>query len=374
MSDRVTNFAAGPSALPVKVLETAQAEMLNFQGTGMGLMELSHRSKAFDAVITGAEAKLRSLMKIPDNYKVIFMQGGGTTQFSCVALNLLGPPSADGAPPTADYIVTGTWSEKAATEAEKYGKINRVFQPLPKYTTIPAPSTWTLNPKASYVYYCANETVNGVEFSYVPETGDVPLVADMSSNILTRAIDVSKFGLIYAGAQKNIGCTGVTIVIVRDDLLGKAQPICPLMFDYKIMAGKGSMYNTPPTWSIYIASLVFSYMEECGGLTEYEKRSAAKSAALYSEVDASDGFYTAPVEPAARSRVNVPFQIRGGAKELEAKFMEEAGAAGMVQLAGHRSVGGLRASLYNALAVADAEKLKTFMADFKARTLAAEAN
>jgi len=369
MAKRAVNFAAGPSALPVQVLETAQSEMLNFQNTGMGLMEHSHRGATFTEVIKTAEKKLRSLMAIPDNYKVLFMQGGGTTQFSCVPLNLL-KPAEEGKKPVADYIITGTWSAGAAKEAAKYCDVNKVCPPLEKYTGIPHQSTWKFSPDASYVYYCDNETVNGVEFPSVPETGPIPLVADMSSNILTRKVDVSKFGMIFAGAQKNIGCTGVTIVIIREDLIGNASPLCPLMLDYKVQDAKGSMHNTPPTWSIYIAGLVFKWMESEGGADVMENRAQEKADALYGEIERSDGFYTAVVNENARSRVNVPFTIKGGDKEIEARFIAEAMENNMFQLAGHRSVGGLRASLYNATTVEQAIQLQTFMKDFKVRVLA----
>lgn len=366
--ERVTNFAAGPSALPIEILEEAQSAILNFEGSGMGLMELSHRSKSFDNVIKTAESRLRELLNIPENYQVLFMQGGGSTQFSCVPLNLMGLSETG----SADYIVTGGWSKKAAAEAKKYGNVDYVFPVPEKFTTIPEQATWKLNPNASYVYYCANETVHGVEFDFIPDTGSVPLVADMSSNILSREIDVSKFGLIYAGAQKNIGCTGVTIVIIRDDLIGKAAPICPIMLDYKTLADAKSLYNTPPTWSIYIANLYFDYVKQNGGLAEFVSRSKVKSGALYSAIEASEGFYTSPIDPKCRSQMNVPFLIRGGSKELEARMVKEATEAGMVQLAGHRSVGGLRASLYNALTIDDTNKLIKFMGDFKAKIIAEE--
>jgi len=341
--------------------------MMSFNGCGMSVMELSHRGPEFSTIIKGAEQNLRDIMKIPDNYKVLFVQGGGTTQFSSVPLNLF---RGEGEEATADYIVTGSWSKKAAAEAKKYGNVSLVVPEVDKFTGIPAVASWKLNPKANYVYYCANETVNGVEFPTIPDTGDVPLVADMSSNILSQPVDVSKFGVIYAGAQKNIGCTGVTLVIVRDDLLGKALPVCPQLLDYAVQAKGGSMLNTPPTWSIYIAGLVFKWVIAEGGLEEFAKRSAAKSGRLYGIVDTSDGFYSAPVQPDSRSRMNVPFRINVdgvGNEDLEAQFLAEAGEQGLLQLKGHRSVGGLRASLYNALTMEDTEALATFMESFKAK-------
>lgn len=358
---QVFNYGAGPAKMPPSVLEKARDQMMSYNGCGMSVMELSHRGPEFGGIITKAEATLRSLLKVPDNYKVLFVQGGGTTQFSSVPLNLM-----KGDAPTADYIVTGTWSKKAAAEASKYGVVNHVFPPLESFTSIPSAADWKLNPDAAYVYYCANETVNGVEFPDIPDTGSVPLVADMSSNILSRPFDVSKFGVIYAGAQKNIGCSGVTIVIVREDLLGSALPFCPQMLDYAVQAKGGSMLNTPPTWAIYMASLVFDWIVDEGGLDEFEKRSDAKASRLYGIIDGSDGFFTAPVASAARSRMNVPFRLKGGDEDLEAKFLSEASAAGLLQLKGHRSVGGLRASIYNATSVEDTEALATFMEAFMA--------
>lgn len=358
----VINFSAGPAKLPESVLEHAQKELLNHDQTGVSVMELSHRSADFSKIITKTEQLLRELLDVPDNYKIMFLQGGGTGQFSAVPLNLMDTKPAK----TADYIVTGSWSAKAAVEAEKYGTVNLVVPKTKKYTSIPEPSTWNLNPEASYVYYCENETVHGVEFQFTPETNGVPLVCDMSSNILTRPVDISKFGVIYAGAQKNIGCAGVTMVIVRDDLIGFAASICPSIFDYKVQVGNNSLYNTPPTYSIYIMGLVFDWIKEQGGVNQMNKNSHKKSTLLYNFVLGSDGFYNCPLAPACRSRMNVPIRLGcpEGDEALEKKFVEEATSAGLLSLKGHRSVGGLRASLYNAITVEEVERLVAFMTMF----------
>jgi len=355
------NFAAGPAKLPKQVIEKAQKEFANYDGCGVSVMEMSHRGAKFSKIINTAEADLRELMTIPDNYKVLFLQGGGNGQFAAVALNLMNyKPSK-----CADYIVTGTWSAKAAAEAKKYGTVNVVHPPLKKYTEIPEQSTWELNPDASYVYKCSNETVHGVEFPFVPETNGVPLVADMSSNILSKHIDVSKYGLIFAGAQKNIGCAGVTLVIIREDLIGHAIPQCPTILDYKIQNGNNSLYNTPPTYSIYIMGLVFQWMKEQGGLAAIEAANKYKSSELYKAVDTSKGFFSSPVDPSARSAMNVPIRIKGGDDAMEKFFLEEAHKNGYLELKGHRSVGGLRVSLYNAITREEVDRLVAFMRDFQ---------
>ncbi|PFX29568.1 Phosphoserine aminotransferase [Stylophora pistillata] len=369
---RVLNFSAGPAKLPEDVLGQAQKELLNYDNLGISVMEMSHRSANFAKIVNEAESDLRELLNIPDNYKVLFLQGGGTGQFSAVPLNLakavlsirfelggyLGTAPAgerlecdlstvkntrrfttkylperrrvpgliessaiEGA--SADYIVTGAWSAKAAKEAEKYVKVNPVFKKLDKYDRIPAQEEWNLNPNASYVYYCANETIHGVEFDFVPETNGVPLVCDMSSNILSRPVDISKFGLIYGGAQKNIGCAGVTVVIVREDLIGSARQQCPVVFDYKIQAGMNSLYNTPPTYSIYIMGLVFKWLKRIGGIQEINRINQMKSDLVYELIDASNGFYW--------------------------------------------SVGGIRVSMYNAVKLDDVKTLVDFMTDFRQR-------
>ncbi|XP_031550783.1 phosphoserine aminotransferase-like [Actinia tenebrosa] len=358
---KVVNFAPGPAKLPEEVLEQAQKEFLNYGNLGISVMEMSHRSAEFTKIISDAENNLRDLLDIPDNYKVLFLQGGGTGQFSAVPLNLM----KDGG--SADYIITGTWSAKAAKEAEKYGKVNHVFPKLDTYNTIPCRTEWNLDPQASYVYYCANETVHGVEFDEIPETHGVPLVCDMSSNILTKPVDIKKFGLIYAGAQKNIGCAGVTIVIVREDLIGKACPRCPVVFDYKIQTGMNSLYNTPPTYGIYIMGLVFKWIKKHGGLEEMNKRSVMKSSLIYDIIDSSNGFYSGKVKQGSRSRMNITLRIgnESGNEELEKRFVEEAGARGMIQLKGHRIVGGIRISLYNAITLEETKALADFMMEFQ---------
>ncbi|KJE92422.1 phosphoserine aminotransferase [Capsaspora owczarzaki ATCC 30864] len=365
MSKQVLNFAAGPAALPREVLAKAQSELLDYAGSGISVMELSHRSKEFEGLLNRAIADVKTLLNVPDNYKILFLQGGGSTQFAQVALNLLGAKEGN----SADYLVTGTWSLKAYEEAKRYGTINLAF-PLPankKYVTVPPQSEWKLNPAASYVYYCANETVDGVEFDFVPETNGVPLVCDMSSNILSRPVDVAKYGLIFAGAQKNVGPSGVTLVIIRSDLLDvKQHPATPIMLGYKLMAENNSLYNTPPTFAIYICGLVFEHLKALGGIAEMNARNDRKSQALYAAIDNSNGFFTSPVVPAYRSRMNVPFRIRGGDDALENKFLKEAEAQNMIQLKGHRSVGGIRASIYNAISEDNVTQLVAFMNKFLA--------
>lgn len=364
-SKPVINFSPGPAKLPCEVLEQAQKELTNFSNTGISVMELSHRSSEFIKIITKAEDSLRKLLNIPDNYRVLFLQGGGTGQFAAIPLNLLSrkPDLA------ADYVVTGSWSANAVKEAQKYGKISLVVPKTNSFTDIPDQTTWKLNPAASYVYYCTNETIHGVEFQYIPETGDVPLIADMSSNILTRELDISKFGAIFAGAQKNIGCAGVTLVIIRDDLIGHALPICPIIFDFKVQVGNNSLYNTPPTYSIYIMGLVFDWIEAQGGVSAMETAAIKKSSAVYDLIDQSEGFYVCPLNESCRSRMNIPIRVgsAAGDEALENKFLEEAESNNLISLKGHRSVGGLRVSLYNAVTVAETLTLVAFMRDFMAR-------
>uniref|UniRef100_A0A0B7AAN8 Phosphoserine aminotransferase n=1 Tax=Arion vulgaris TaxID=1028688 RepID=A0A0B7AAN8_9EUPU len=358
----VINFAAGPAKLPESVLAHAQKELLDYQGTGISVMEMSHRSSEFIRILNNAEKSLRDLINVPDNYKILFLQGGGTGQFSAVPLNLMSLKPGH----CADYIVTGSWSAKAAKEAEKYGTVNLVVPKKKKYTLIEDQSTWKLNPDASYVYYCSNETIDGVEYPFVPETNGVPLVCDMSSNFLTRHIDVTKYGLIFAGAQKNIGCAGVTVVIIRDDLLGFATKMCPVIFDFQIQAGNDSLYNTPPTYSIYIMGLVFNWIKEQGGVEKMEQNAIQKSSLIYDLVDKSDGFYNCPLDRDCRSRMNIPVRIGSleGNENLEKEFAKESTDRGLLQLKGHRSVGGIRASLYNAVTVDEAHQLVTFMTEF----------
>ncbi|CAG7785229.1 unnamed protein product [Allacma fusca] len=352
-------FGAGPAKLPTTVLERIQGELLDLGGSHVSILEMSHRSPEFMKIVDDTVAKARKLLNIPDNYQVLFMQGGGTGQFSGVPLNLIGRTGK------ADYIVTGSWSAKAAKEAEKYGQPRLVAPKPATFGAIPDPASWSLDPEASYVYYCDNETVEGVEFHFVPETNGVPLVADMSSNIFSKPIDISKYGLIYAGAQKNIGPAGVTIVIVRDDLLNHALPITPNVLSYKVMAKENSLHNTPPCFAIYAVGLVFDWILENGGVEEMERRAIEKSDLLYNLIDKSNGFYTSVVDPSCRSRMNVPFRVKKDEK-VEEKFLKEAKAAKFLGLKGHRSVGGIRASIYNAILPEQVSRLGSFIEEFAA--------
>jgi phosphoserine aminotransferase len=362
-SRRVINFAPGPAKLPEVVLEKAQKELLCHGETGISVMEMSHRSSDFSKILNSTESSIRELLAIPDSYHVLFLPGGGSGQFAAVPLNLMGLNKSH----KADYIVTGSWSAKAAKEAEKYGSVNHVFPKMAKYNDIPDTSLWNLSPDASYIHYCANETVHGVEFQFVPETNGVPLICDMSSNIFSRPIDVSKFGLIYAGAQKNIGCAGVTLVIVREDLIGHALKECPTIFDYKQQEGANSMYNTPPTYSIYIMGLVMEWLKEGGGISGIAAQNITKSKVLYDLIDQSNGFYCAPVNKKCRSRMNIPLRIGSpeGVEALEKKFLDEAAKEGLLSLKGHRSVGGIRISIYNAISLEEVYILAEFMRNFQ---------
>ncbi|GAV83038.1 Aminotran_5 domain-containing protein, partial [Cephalotus follicularis] len=360
-SDRVFNFAAGPATLPEAVLKKAQSELYTWRGSGMSVMEMSHRGKEFTSIIEKAESDLRTLLDIPTEYSVLFLQGGATTQFASIPLNLCKPDDA------VDYVVTGSWGDKAFKEAQKYCKPKLIWSgKSEKYTKIPAFQDLEMSPEAKYLHICANETIHGVEFKEYPVVinGGL-LVADMSSNFCSKPVDVSKFGLIYAGAQKNVGPSGVTIVIVRKDLIGNAQEITPVMLDYKIHDDNKSLYNTPPCYCIYMCGLVFDYLLEQGGLVEVEKRNKKKAEILYNAIDESKGFYKCPVEKSVRSLMNVPFTLEKS--ELEGEFIKEAAKDNMVQLKGHRSVGGMRASIYNAMPLAGVEKLVAFMKDFQAR-------
>jgi len=355
---RVFNFSPGPAVLPLEVLEQARDELLDWRGTGMSVMEMSHRGKAFVSIAEQAEADLRELLKVPSNYKVLFLQGGATAQFAGIPLNLTTPDSV------VDYVNTGAWSKKAIGEAKHYAKVNVAADAGEPYTSIPAFSTWKRTPGATYLHYTPNETIGGVEFPYVPETGGVPLVADMSSTILSRPVDISRFGLIYAGAQKNIGPSGITVVIVRDDLTGRAREGTPSVFDYRAVAEAGSMLNTPPTFAWYFAGLVFKWLLREGGLLEMARRNRAKAEALYAAIDASS-FYSNPVARTCRSWMNVPFRL--ATPDLDKTFLEKAEAAGLTNLAGHRAVGGMRASIYNAMPIEGVEALIEFMLDFERR-------
>ena len=353
----VYNFCAGPAMLPVDVMKKAQSEFLNFADTGSSVMELSHRSKEFIAVAEKAEANLRNLMAIPENYKVLFCHGGGRGQFSAVALNLLGEAKK------ADYIVTGAWSKSAAEEASHYGDINIInaIENIDGKQSVKPSSDWPISDDAAYVHYCPNETVDGVEIFQVPNTGDIPLIADMSSTILSRAFDVSQFGLIYAGAQKNIGPSGLTLVIVRDDLLGKAHIDTPSIMNYQVLAKNGSMYNTPPTYAWYLAGLVFDWLLAKGGVDAIAKINAEKAQLLYDYIDGSN-FYQNSIVPENRSLMNVPFWLIDDA--LSADFLAQAQERGLTALKGHRMVGGMRASIYNAMPIEGVQALVDFMKEF----------
>jgi phosphoserine aminotransferase len=354
---RVFNFSAGPAALPESVLRQAADEMLDWHGSGMSVMEMSHRGREFIAIHAEAEALLRELMAIPGNYKVLFMQGGAIGENAIVPMNLLRGKTG------ADYIDTGEWSKKSIKEAGKYCTVNVAASAKDTgYTTIPKRESWKLDPNAAYVHICANETIGGVEYHFTPDTGDVPLVADVSSNILSRPMDVSKYGLLYGGAQKNIGPAGLTIVIVRDDLLGRALPITPSAFDYQQQAEAESMLNTPPTYAIYIAGLVFHWIKAQGGLAAMEAHNRAKAALIYDYLETTS-FYASPVAKDCRSLMNVPFKLKDD--KLDEAFLKGAQARGMVQLKGHRSVGGMRASIYNAMPVEGVKALVAYMKEFE---------
>ena len=355
---RIFNFSAGPAVLPLEVLERARAELTDWHGSGMSVMEMSHRGKEFLEIAAKAEADLRALMAIPANYKVLFLQGGASAQFAMVPMNLLRGKHK------ADYINTGEWSKKSIAEAKKYCSVNvAASSEADKFCSVPKRNTWKLDPDAAYVHYILNETIGGVEFQDIPDTGKVTLVADMSSTILSRPIDVARFGLIYAGAQKNIGPAGLTIVIVRDDLLGQTVAGTPSMFDYKIHADNESMYNTPPTYAWYMAGLVFEWLQARGGLKGMAEINRRKADKLYAAIDGSNGFYKNPVERSVRSWMNVPFTLKDAA--LDDPFLKGAKAAGLLQLKGHRSVGGMRASIYNAMPETGIDALIQYMQDFQ---------
>jgi len=355
---RLHNFCAGPAALPVEVLEQARADMLEWHGRGVSFMEMSHRSPEVVGVVEGAEACLRRLLQIPDDYAVLFLQGGASTQFAAVPLNL----AAAGAP--VDYLDTGHWSLKAIAEARRFADVNVAASSAATcYADVPPRDSWHCRDGAAYFHYCPNETIGGVEMFDVP-TVDAPLVADMSSTLLSRPIDVSRFGVIYAGAQKNIGPAGLTLVIVHRELLGRARDVCPSMLDWSIASENASMYNTPPTFSLYLAALVFEWLEAAGGLEAMAATNRRKAETLYRAIDRSV-FYRNPVAPAYRSRMNIPFILADAS--LDGRFLEEATAAGMLGLKGHRSVGGMRASLYNAVPQVSVDALVDFMQYFERR-------
>ena len=354
---RVFNFSAGPSMLPESVLNRAAAEMLDYQGSGQSVMEMSHRSKIYESIIFGAEALFREVLNVPENYKILFLQGGASTQFSAIPLNLLNGSKK------ADYVLTGQFSTKAYKEACKYGDINVVASSKDKtFSYIPELSRDDFDPEADYAYICMNNTIYGTKYPYIPDTGDVPLVADVSSCFLSEPMDVSKFGIIYGGAQKNIAPAGLTVVIVREDLMGKAREDIPTMLDYKTMADNNSMYNTPPCYTIYMCKLVLEWIKNLGGLEEMKQRNEAKAKILYDFIDSS-AMFNNPVRHKDRSLMNVTFVTPSD--ELNAKFVSEAAQAGFVNLKGHRSVGGMRASIYNAMPIEGVEQLVEFMKEFE---------
>lgn len=357
---RVWNFSAGPAAMPLAVLERAQRELLDWDGSGSSVMEQSHRGKRFIAMAAQAEADLRALMAVPDDYAVLFLQGGATQHFAQIPMNLAGPDDR------ADYIVTGHWGEKAVREAAPYLKVQvAASSEADGYRRLPPRADWTLDPGAAYVHYTPNETIHGVEFHEVPEVGEVPLVADMSSNILSRPVEVSRFGLIYAGAQKNIGPSGLVVMIIRRDLMARPGRPMAKILRYAEHAAQDSMLNTPNTWGWYLAGLTFQWLREQGGVQAMAEQNRAKAERLYQAIDRSDGFYANPIEPAARSRMNVPFTLRDDA--LDAMFLQESEAAGLFALKGHKAIGGMRASLYNAVPMAAVEALVDFMGHFADR-------
>jgi len=354
---RAFNFSAGPAALPETVLQQAASEMLDWRGCGMSVMEMSHRGREFTEIHETALADLRDLLQVPNNYRILFMQGGGLAENAIVPLNLMG------AKPAADFVVTGSWSQKSAREALRYGRVNVVASgEAGGFTEVPDFSSWQTSADAAYLHICSNETINGVEYFDLPDTGAVPLVADASSHLLSRPMDVSRYGVIFGGAQKNIGIAGLTIVVVREDLLERALAICPSAFEWKTVAANNSMYNTPPTYPIYIAGLVLKWLKQLGGLAAIERNNIEKARLLYDTIDASD-FYISRVKPAYRSRMNVPFYLADETRNTD--FLAGAQARGLLQLKGHKSVGGMRASIYNAVPIEGVRTLVDYMKEFE---------
>ncbi len=353
---RIFNFSSGPAMLPAEVLSRAGDEMLDWHGAGMGVMEMSHRGREFTGIAAEAERDLRELLAVPAHYKVLFLQGGATLQFAQVPMNLLRGKAS------ADYVITGEWSKKAAKEARAYCDVHVAASSEERKFTY-APRNWQLRGDAAYVHYCSNETIGGVEFHWTPDTGPVPLVSDASSHLLSRALDVPRYGLIYAGAQKNLGPAGLTVVIVREDLIGAAARGTPTVMDYKLQAESDSMLNTPATYAIYVAGLVFKWLRQLGGVAEMERRNVHKAQLLYAALDA--GFYRNPVAREDRSRMNVPFSLPD--ERLDAPFLKGAEERGMVQLKGHRSVGGMRASIYNAMPLEGVQRLVVYLKEFAAQ-------
>lgn len=361
---RVYNFSAGPAVLPAEVLQQAADEMLDWHGSGMSVMEMSHRGKEFISIYEAAERDFRELLNVPSNYRILFLQGGGLGENAIVPMNLVGRKAK---PATVDFIHTGSWSGKSLKEAGKYCKVNvAASSEAQKFTVIPPRENWKLTKDAAYVHICTNETIDGVEFQFAPDvsadTMDAPLVADMSSHILSRVIDVSKYGVIFAGAQKNIGPAGVTIAVVRDDLIGHALDICPSAFDWKLVAENNSMFNTPPTYGIYIAGLVFQWLKKQGGVAAMEKRNIAKAALLYDYLDSTE-FYANKVAKECRSRMNVPFYLKD--ETLNESFLAGAKERRLLQLKGHKSVGGMRASIYNAMPIDGVQALVDYLKEFE---------
>ncbi|WP_022961933.1 3-phosphoserine/phosphohydroxythreonine transaminase [Halopseudomonas pelagia] len=357
MSNRLFNFCAGPAALPEAVLKQAQTELLDWQGKGLSVMEMSHRSEEFTRVAETAEQDLRDLLGVSDNYKVLFLQGGASQQFAQIPLNFM----AEG--DRADYIDTGIWSAKAIEEAQRFGHVNVAASAKGyDYFAIPGQNEWQLSDDAAYVHYTPNETIGGLEYGWIPEVGDKPLIADVSSTILSRPLEVSKFGMLYAGAQKNIGPSGLVVVIVREDLLGKARASCPTMLDYSVAAKNGSMYNTPPTFGWYLAGLIFKWVKAQGGLEAMERINQVKQRTLYQAIDSSE-LYSNPINPADRSWMNIPFRLADD--RLDKPFLAGAEERGLLNLKGHRSVGGMRASIYNAVTQDAVDALVTYMAEFE---------
>ncbi|RJG23894.1 3-phosphoserine/phosphohydroxythreonine transaminase [Massilia cavernae] len=360
---QIFNFSAGPAVLPKEVLQQAADEMLNWHGSGMSVMEMSHRGPEFISIYEEAVRDLRELLNVPANYKILFLQGGGLAQNAIIPLNMLGNTTQ---PATIDFVHTGSWSGKSIKEAARYARVNvAASNEAGAFTFVPPQESWKLTPGAAYLHICTNETIDGVEFNFVPEIApETPIVADMSSHILSRQIDVSRYGVIFAGAQKNIGPAGVTLAIVREDLIGKALPICPSAFDWKLVADADSMYNTPPTYGIYIAGLVFAWLKRQGGVAAMEQRNIAKSELLYAALDADD-FYQNRVAKDSRSRMNIPFYLRD--ESMNEKFLAGARARGLLQLKGHKSVGGMRASIYNAMPIEGVQSLVDYLNEFAGR-------
>jgi phosphoserine aminotransferase len=359
---QIFNFSAGPAVLPREVLQQAAAEMLDWHGSGMSVMEMSHRGPEFISIYRQAEADLRELLGVPANYRILFQQGGGLGQNAIVPMNLLGRAPQ---PAVIDFVHTGSWSGKSIKEAHRYATVNVAASGEANgFTSVPPQASWKLSDGAAYLHICTNETIDGVEYDFVPDVGDTPIVADMSSHILSRAVDVSKYGVIFAGAQKNIGPAGLTLVIVREDLLGRSLPICPSAFDWKTVDQHESMFNTPPTYAIYIAGLVFDWLKRNGGIAAMEQKNIDKARLLYQALDADD-FYQNRVAPENRSRMNVPFYLRD--ESLNEKFLAGAKARGLLQLKGHKSVGGMRASIYNAMPIEGVQALVDYLNEFAGR-------